>query len=189
MKTIEWRNGSNGLRRAQFRSPGYDCRTECGHEQKGKHGWHCDEWHYIVGNGRAALSLEVFSSQFADDAKLTAEWNGKMREAAHGATLNMHLSWATNEDTIRAGDKPTPCEYVDGGCFAGGTTYTGAHELFAQNGNTDSIEQNDVFWLALERRFAEWFAEEDAKPRRHRCAACNGEGTITLTSPATKAGR
>lgn len=184
---VEWRDGGVRLRRAVDRRAGWDCRRRCQHEKKGEHGWHCDEWHYVVGDGRSALVLQVSAAEFADDPKLTAEWQrSSIRDSRfskpHGIMVVTHLPFRALEEDVRSNDEGSECAYVEGGrCWTDGGRYTLAEEVFAKHGDRRGREQPESFWLELERLFGE-IVDYAVREYGHRarCPTCAGVGIVKV---------
>lgn len=161
--STQWRNGSPGLRRATIREPGFDCRTECKHEEKGDHGWHGDEWIYVVSNGIAAISLSVMTAFFADDEVLNAESVASFRSIFCGRRYDEQLTiggaMAWHSPFKRLDEEPAECEFIESHQCWGSheSLFAGARFWRMFKGRGDQIERPETFWMALEAKFCESF--------------------------------
>lgn len=171
-----WPGDRSGVRRGSFIRPGYicpddhpECREKASLLQHGRHG---DEWHYIVTDGRFALTLSVFTSDYKD-RKLA--WPERPR----GADLSGHATRPTNENELRYAPNGRQCDFIDQGrCYTSGSTALGADEFFARWGSR-VFAQTDLFWRAMEEKWAEWKADHEKEPVRRQCGACSGTGVVT----------
>lgn len=158
------------------RTPGYDCRVQCQHQEKGDHGTHCDEWWYavVLGPGDFALSLRVFAGNFP----------GRTRKP-QGTDLTGHAGFflEDDEDAFRLGQPLGSCPYL-GRCSISHTTGLGAREFYEQHGIqkfNGTGEQPESFWVALEDRARLLAAEAHKRrldPKLHRCPRCDGRGVV-----------
>jgi hypothetical protein len=171
------------LRRASFRRPGYDCRRECKHTPKGDHGWHGDEWIYVVGDEEGALVLTIFANEFEGDPALTAELRrgaSERSQRACGSDLTLHTRFPIDVEHVREAAQGTKCEYVVGRCFTAWTSARQADDFFTEHG-ADTFDQSIAFWDAFSERFLELMA--DARARRvdtthAQCPTCAGAGVV-----------
>ncbi len=153
---IHWRSASSGLRHADWTVKGYDCRTQCEHEHKGDHGWHCDTWCYAVSDGRCSLVLCVFSAEFSDRPDLTVEWKysdlGSFRHP-RGIELSLHVPAQGDDECTRE------CEMVEGRHCVTPANSILQGEAFWDSFRIDCIrEQPFSFWASLEARFRKLLA-------------------------------
>jgi len=180
-KGIEWSRGTGEMRRSSWREPGYDCRRECKHENKGEHGWHCDEWIYVVGDANGALVLEVTSQQFADDERLSIEWRRRTR-LPEGSNLRLHLAFPVEVESIRTADDGTACDFIGAECcFPGGYWALLAGELWERLSASPTLAQPETFWQGLETKYREIMADRlaERKDTTHaQCPTCKGAGVI-----------
>jgi hypothetical protein len=183
---IEWTDGTDGLKRGRGRRPGYDCRTACEHATKGEHGWHTDEWIFLVRGDNEGLSLVCYTDRFDDRPDLTKEWQeGRPRlflfdlGGVRGAALTLHVPFATNEHHLQEGGQ-TDCALCTP-CFTEGTLL-GAGEFWREHGEVArSVDQAEPFWAALEAEYQRWRGQTHPINKRC-CPTCNGAGLITVAS-------
>lgn len=135
---IKWTNGQGGLRRAQH---GIEKST-----------------YYTVGNGEAALSLEVRDGE--------------------GLCMFMHLPFPGTVEAVKDEHAPQPCALIERGtCWCGITWYSWASQLFVENGVPLEATQPESLWRALEEQFLESYAEAIRYFRGlKRCDKCNATG-------------
>jgi hypothetical protein len=170
--SITWTKGPDGLQRGFARRPGYDCRTACEHADKGDHGWHGDEWDFIVRQDGVALCLTVYTGYFADRPALEAEWRLTALHRAMGAFLTLHrrqdfslsgpgrIRHHTDAQPgalseVMAFDCPAlcaACPCVEGPCRAETLSLLWADEVFRAHGNPAAPEQPEALWQELARR-------------------------------------
>lgn len=138
---ITWMPSTRGLRRGIVVEPGFVCpadHPECAGKPKGhQHGRSGDSWIYVVTDGRFAISIGVGTPHY------------------RGSRLLGHGFWAREIQTHsrsqeHEGQAHFPaCRFVDGGsCFSG--IYSLAAEQFWRAWGRERLEQDELFWRALE---------------------------------------
>lgn len=134
------------MKRVTSAVPGYDCRVECKHDNKGDHGVHCEEWWYAVVDEETnqALSLMVFSNEFPNGYAASWSWAEKPK----GVSLQFH----------RTTELGNPCEFIEGPCATEpfGAMYT---ERFFEVHGVPRREQPESFWQSLEQMLRERIPE------------------------------
>lgn len=151
------------LRRTYYVQPGYDCGvggSTCKHKPKGDHGRAANRRHYVVGDGRHAISLVVTFD------------NGTRPPGSYYP--HFHGPYATDKEGIRMGSQGEECGYIEAKrCF---------DPVLANPAPMADpapvVEQPEAFWLGLEECFrgyrTRYLADVAAAP--HRCESCNGTG-------------
>jgi hypothetical protein len=170
------------IQRKTHLAPGYDCRVECPHEPKGRHGYHSDEWWFTVvdGDARTALSLRIHTTRYpasvvsvADD-ELFSGWDF-VRHSRHAWTKHQVLSHTMDE-----------CEHL-GLCHSSPMTVTYADNFAKKHLVYDAgLEQPEAFWLAMEAELASAIAyieaarREDGDLKWKVCSCCKGQQVVPL---------
>ncbi len=181
------------LRRITSVTPGYDCarhpcgKGNCGKTSGGNHGIHCDEWWYALTDGQIALSFTVWSGIFPPSvpSDVSIRLSFGRDKVAQGVNIASHIGFPIDRESVRIPLSPgvSACEYLDPGlnCHDGHGSVLKAEAFFNKYG-TDSYEQPESFWQALEvewRQRAERALAERTDTKWVRCPRCNGEGTTT----------
>ena len=146
------------MRRITYRTPGWDCiRNPCGQGGCGtnpgsSHGIHCEDWHYVVTDGKIALSLEVASGVFPESVPDDLLWHSCYPS---GSYLLLHVASSLLKDDSKV---DRPCELVEGGwcCmpFSGCSIASAFWDEHA--GKDGGFVQPESFWEALEEQFVRW---------------------------------
>jgi hypothetical protein len=139
------------IERKSHTTPGYNCKVECPHEPKGDHGRHCDNWYYVVSEGKWVVVLTVFSGIYPDSVD-TSRMDPEQLVPT-GAYLTFHWAAADGE----------PCELVPGGLCKSDGTCLGATKFFEEYGDKTQFTQPETFWKALEERLKRQMEWNDAK--------------------------
>lgn len=182
MTNIIWRDltvkepWSLRYRQTIFVREGYDRRNWPG----GQHGWRNDEWMFVVGRHRGALTL------CANTGRL---FGGSLPQGLESdkqcSDLTLHLSFPSTPEEVLS-DPHDGCIWLEGKCYQPYSTALGAYEFWPESSaqefdNVERFYARDVFpWLKLVQRFEELYTprlEASAKLPR-RCPTCKGSGLV-----------
>lgn len=144
----------------------------CTHATKGAHGQHGDEWYYAVSDGEAALSLCAMTCFRKGELALEPFQNER---PSTGSNLALHTTYATSRGEVLM--QKQSCGYL-GECYCEHSWGLLAGDFWKEHTSTDTFEQPEPFWIALEAKFIELKA---AYPRTDlvRCNHCDGVGVVT----------
>ena len=185
-------------------TPGYDCRAECKHEPKGRHGVCSEVWTFSVVDreARVGVELRVFTPFYPD----TVTAMGR-RSKFDGHSLSTHVGFPTCREDVLAGKPLTSDCALVGACYRGGSdsaldadtfvalldVQAAARKLKAHGFDTGNdgfiLEQQPVLWKALEEFLR---AQVDRALTMRRidgdlkwavCACCYGKGLIERGAP------
>lgn len=172
--------------------PGYDCvrhpcgKHGCGTHPGSNHGIHCDDWVFVVSEGDLALTLTVFSGIFPASVPIVAR---RAITYPMGADITLHVGFPSTAEEM-LGKESRECEHVSTGrCFGMRfSTSLGARDFVEEwFDKWKGTDQSEMFWLAMERRFADWAKEaRDGRcDTTHKvCPKCEGIG-IVRNEPVT----
>lgn len=191
------------MNRSFIIKPGYDCRTECKHEIKGKHGACSDIWTYAVidTDARAALELRIMTPFYPSTVDVS--FLPDSLRTFMGTDICMHFGYPTSREQVRSGAK-TQCKYI-GVCYDAGSWSVMANELVTAHFDQEhGLKQGPIFayqgllqeqpalWAALEMRLAELVEKkqaarrEDGDLRWRVCEHCKGQGVVSFDKPRVK---
>ena len=187
-RNTDWHPYRNGQRRVRWR-PGYDCRVQCVHEQKGNHGQHCDEASLDLRDGDIGLSGDLFLMA-RDGVRL--HWDFYRHPPINPVLLVVHVGYPFTAEDVRG--KPLECDLLLGGkCYCTEPMGLGFDELWkaVELGNLENlvadphIEQYlldcEPIWAALAKyldtRRLEFELARATLPVR--CPHCDGTGLLS----------
>jgi hypothetical protein len=192
-RTTEWMKSESGIERRVRWFAGFDCRTECEHEVKGKHGQHGDEIWLEVRLPDAALTLRLFT--YVRNGQVLS-WIPRGRLLSPAYVVG-HFGFNFDESHVLTSVKPSECDVLNRPCWPDEEGSVQPETLWPPDADSEIesalllpnvqvvLVRVPAVWKHLE---SELTKQREAKWQKHlalpeRCDKCNGTGLVHPSAP------